>query len=220
MKKFLIVVGTCALLSGLSYIPVFAQSSMKKSKEYKTQQIPGKIECEFYDQGGQGVAYSDKDMVNNGSGKLNPVNGNPLNEFRIKEGVDISYTKADSIDITPYSKIPVKIKQLYVGWTEPAEWINYTVNVKKSGTYIIGLQYTANGDGAISIDVNGKDATSNMKIASTHDDKDPVAWRQWHHWNASQNIGRIKLEKGKQLLTLHIVENGNMNLDYLTFTPK
>lgn len=216
MKKVLLFLNAFVLVNCFS---TFAQTSAEKPKPFKTQQIPGKIECEFYDLGGEGVAYHDTDAVNNGSGKLNPVNGNPLNEFRLKEGVDISYTKTDSIDDTAYTKVPIKMKQLYVGWTQPTEWINYTVAVKKSGTYKIGVLYTANGDGTIAIAVNGKDATGNMKIVSTHDDKDPVAWRQWHHWNSSENIGTIKLEKGKQLLTLHIVENGNMNLDYLTFTP-
>ncbi|KAF2338343.1 delta endotoxin C-terminal domain-containing protein [Flavobacterium tistrianum] len=219
MKKILLLPCIYLFLSADSYTSFFSDKSIKESSAYKVQEIPGKIECEFYDLGGQGIAYFDQDSINNGSGKLNPVNGNPLNEFRINEGVDISYTKPDNIDVTPYSKVPVKLEQLYVGWTQPTEWINYTVQVKKTGKYKIGLLYTANGDGAISFDVNGKDATGKMKINSTHDDKDPVAWRQWHHWNSSDNIGSITLEKGKQLLTLHIVENGNMNLDYITFTP-
>jgi hypothetical protein len=190
------------------------------SKALKIQEIPGKVECELYDQGGEGIAYHDTDAVNNGSGKLNPVNGNPLNEFRINEGVDISYSKADDIDNNPYNKVPRSIGNLYVGWTVPTEWINYTVEVKKAGTYKIGLLYTANGDGEIAIDVNGKDATGNLKIASTHDDKDPIDWRQWHHWNSSDSIGTIKLKKGKQVLRLHIISNGNMNFDYLTFTAQ
>ncbi|WP_276381100.1 carbohydrate-binding protein [Flavobacterium sp. H4147] len=183
------------------------------------QQIPGKIECEFYDEGGEGIAYHDTDTDNNGSGKLNPVNGNPLHEFRIKEGVDISYTKDGDIDNTSFNKVSRSLNQLYLGWTQPSEWINYSVEVQKSGTYTIGVLYTANGDGAISIDVNGKDATGLLTIESTHDDKDPVDWRQWHHWNESKSLGKIKLKKGKQLLTLHIVKNGNMNLDYLNFIP-
>lgn len=190
----------------------------QNSKTVKPQQIPGKIECERYDQGGEGIGYHDTDSVNNGSGKLNPVNGNPLNEFRINEGVDISYSKADDIDNNPYNKVPRSIGNLYVGWTVPSEWINYTVEVAKSGTYKIGLLYTANGDGEISIDVNGKDATGKMKITSTHDEKDPIDWRQWHHWNSSASIGTIKLKKGKQVLRLNIISNGNMNFDYLTFT--
>ena len=91
------------------------------------QQIPGRIECEYYNEGGEGIAYHDSDSINNGSGKLNPANGAFLNEFRMREGVDISYTKSHDIDNNPYSKVPPKMDQLYVGWTKPGEWIKYTV---------------------------------------------------------------------------------------------
>lgn len=166
----------------------------------------------------RGIAYHDSDSTNNGSGKLNPANGTFLNEFRMKEGVDISYTKAhDHIDDNPYNTVPRDNNKLYVGWTQPGEWINYTVKVNKSATYKIGVLYTSNGDGAISIDVDGKDATGPMKIASTHNDRDTIAWRQWHHWNGSDAIGSIALTKGIHVLKLHIVTNGNMNLDYFDF---
>lgn len=181
----------------------------------KMQEIPGKIECEFYNEGGEGIAYHDSDSVNNGSGKLNPANGSFLNEFRMKEGVDISYTKTGNIDNTPYNKVPRELNQFYVGWTVPGEWINYTVKVDQAGNYPIGVLYTANGDGLISLDVDGKDATGPLKIISTHDDSDTVKWRQWHHWNKADSIGTVKLTKGIHLLKLHIVSNGNMNLDYL-----
>lgn len=186
----------------------------------KMQEIPGKIECEYYNKGGEGVAYHDSDQVNNGSGKLNPVDGNPLNEFRLKEGVDISYTKSGDIDNNHYNKVSRDMNKFYVGWTVPGEWINYTVSVKQSGTYQIGVMYTANGNGVISLDADGKNATGPLKIASTHDDQDTVKWRQWHHWNASDPIGSIKLNKGIHVLKLHIVSNGDMNLDYLEFTKK
>jgi hypothetical protein len=32
--------------------------------------------------------------------------------------------------------------KLYVGWTKPGEWINYTVNVNESGRYTMSLLYT------------------------------------------------------------------------------
>ncbi|MEI9909701.1 MAG: hypothetical protein WDO71_08495 [Bacteroidota bacterium] len=54
--------------------------------------------------------------------------------------------------------------QLYVGWTEPGEWIRYTLQVKETGKYRIGLMYTANGDGAISFDIDDKPATGILKI--------------------------------------------------------
>ena len=181
------------------------------------QQIPGKIQCELYDQGGEGVAYHDIDSVNNGSGKLNPADGSFLNEFRMNEGVDISYTKFrdPAIDNNPYNIVePVK-NQLYAGWTEPGEWINYTVMVNKSGVYSVGLMYTASGDGGISLDMDGKQLTGELKIPSTRNDKEPIAWRQWHHWNKIDSLAIVKLKKGIHILTLRTVSNGNMNYDYL-----
>src|SRR5512135_610870 len=68
------------------------------------QKIPGRVECAYYDRGGEGVAYHDTDARNNGSGGLNPADGTYLNEFRKDEGVDISYTKFhDDIDNSPYN---------------------------------------------------------------------------------------------------------------------
>lgn len=188
-----------------------------KPWQNKIQTIPGRVECEFYNEGGEGVAYHDSDSINNGSGKLNPANGTYLNEFRMKEGVDISYTKPKGIDDNPYNSVPRDMGQLYVGWTKPGEWINYTIRVKQTSSYKIGLMYTANGDGAISFDLDGKAITSPLKIASTHDDRDTIAWRQWHHWNKTDSLTSVTLKRGVHIITLHVVANGNMNFDYLEF---
>ena len=213
MKKILLIITSAALIS-CAFIYKYKAG---KPWQGKMQQLPGKLECEYFDEGGEGIAYHDADSVNNGSGKLNPANGTFLNEFRMKEGVDISYTKTGNIDNNPYNKVSRDINKFYVGWTQPGEWINYTVKITKTGTYPIGILYTANGDGTISLDVDGKDTTGALRLTSTHDNRDTIAWRQWHHWNASDSIGSITLNKGIHVLTLHIITNGNMNLDYLCF---
>jgi hypothetical protein len=46
---------------------------------------------------------------------------------------------------------------------------------------------------------------------------DTVAWRQWHHWNYLDQIARIDLKKGLQTITLHTVEIGQMNYDFINF---
>jgi len=184
----------------------------------KAQQIPGKIQCEYFDEGGEGIAYHDADRINNGSGKLNPANGNFLHEFRMKEAVDISYTKTEGVDDNPYNKIAPGSSQLYVGWTVPGEWINYTVFVKATASYKIGIMYTANGDGSIAFDLDGQPITAPLQIASTHNDQDTVAWRQWHHWNNTDSLTTIRIKKGMHQLKLHIVEHGQMNFDYLQFS--
>jgi Carbohydrate binding module (family 6) len=190
-------------------------SKTYQGKSWEMQTIPGKIECEFYDRGGEAVAYHDSDSINNGSGKLNPANGTFLNEFRMKEGVDISYTKTGNIDNNPFNQTAFVPDQLYVGWTQPGEWINYSITAKETGLYNIAIKYTANGDGAISFDIDGKTATGQLKIPSTHNDADTIAWRQWHHWNRVDSLTAINISKGRHLLTLHITEHGNMNFDYL-----
>lgn len=185
------------------------------------QKIPGRVLCAYYDLGGEGVAYHDSDPQNHGSGELNPSDGSYLNEFRIHEGVDTSYTKfnrkPEPIDDSPFDKIIPADNLLYVGWTEPGEWFNVTVNVTRAGTYTADFLYTSNRGGTVSVDVNGKEATGPLEIASTNDPQDPLVWRQWHHWNLAPQLFKIRLSKGRNVLTVHILTKGNMNLAYFDF---
>ncbi len=184
------------------------------------QKIPGTVMCAYYDLGGEGVAYHDTDAKNNGSGALNPANGTYLNEFRMSEGVDTSYTKFGldpKIDDNPYDKVTPPAGLLYVGWTEPGEWFNVTVDVSETGDYTADLLYTSNRGGTISLDVNGVVATGPLTIVSTYDAADSVAWRQWHHWNLAKDLARVHLNKGRNVITVHTVAQGQMNYATLEF---
>jgi hypothetical protein len=184
------------------------------------QKIPGKVMCAYYDLGGEGVAYHDSDAKNNGSGALNPANGTYLNEFRMQEGVDTSYTKFKlnpPTDDNPFNKVLPPPDLLYVGWTEPGEWFNITVQVAETGDYAVDLLYTSNRGGSISIGVDGGLATPPLNIVSTYDAADPVAWRQWHHWNIARDLTRIHLNAGTHVLTIHTVTQGQMNFATLDF---
>jgi hypothetical protein len=184
------------------------------------QTIPGKVECAYYDRGGEGVAYHDTDARNSGSGGLNPADGTYLNQFRMDEGVDISYTKFhDQIDNSPYNLVQPPENQLYVGWTEPGEWFNITVQTARAGFYSADLLYTSNRGGTISLDLNGKAVSPPLTIESTFNAADPIAWRQWHHWNIMPNLVKLKLPAGKSVLTVRILTEGNMNLAYFDFKP-
>lgn len=177
------------------------------------QTIPGKLQCEYYDFGGEGIAFHDTDSINSGSGKLNPADGSYLHEFRMNEAVDISYTKFQDppIDNNAFNLVEPEKDQLYVGWTK------YTVNVTKAGTYQLGIMFTSNKNGKISIAVNDKDVTGPILIPSMAVAAEPVAWRQWHHWNYLDKIASIKLKKGLQTITLHTVDVGDMNYDFINF---
>jgi hypothetical protein len=182
------------------------------------QKIPGRVQCAYFDLGGEGVAYHTKDTRNQGSGMLNPANGSYLNEFRMNEAVGTSYTKFhDAIDRNPFNLVQPPEGQLYVGWTTPGEWLRITVAVERAGTYKVDLLYTSNRGGDISIDLNGKPLTPALKVISTMNANETIPWRQWHHWNLMKGIAEVYLPEGKNVLTLHVLTQGNMNLAWLNF---
>jgi hypothetical protein len=209
-----------------AFLAAYRGTPFVDSHHAAVQQIPGKVLCAYYDRGGEGIAYHDTDAVNHGSGELNPANGTYLNEFRMHEGVDTSYTKFHNpdgtdvpIDNNPYNRVIPPADLLYVGWTEPGEWFDITVDVAHAGTYQGDLLYTSNRGGTISLDVNGKDATGPLQIVSTYDAADPVAWRQWHHWNMARGLVQLNLPAGRSVITIHILTLGNMNLATIDFKP-
>jgi hypothetical protein len=217
-------------LAALIMIVAVSESSAVDHDQYKgspyhdsryrggAQKIPGRVDCAYYDLGGEGIAYHDTEAKNNGSGALNPADGTYLNQFRMDEGVDTSYTKFhDQIDNNPYDVVQPPENLLYVGWTEPGEWFKITVEVAQAGLYNADLLYTSNRGGTISMDVNGKSGTGPLTIQSTFNAADPIAWRQWHHWNLAQSIVKLQLPKGRSVLTVHILSGGNMNLAYFDF---
>ena len=186
-----------------------AQSGYQgKPYQGRPQVIPGRVEMELYDSGGEGVAYHDTDAVNHGSGELNKGDSF-LDRFRQDEGVDISYTKKD-IDKT-VEGVQEKVGELYLGWTAPGEWVNYTVDVKASGTYTINAHMSSRTDAAqISLAFDGVDKTGPILLPTT---------THWHIWRIATNLAQVKLEQGPQVMKLSVLKEGNFNLDYLEFVP-
>jgi hypothetical protein len=220
---FLLVLTAPALCaSGDGFLANYKGTPFHDSRSHDgAQKIPGTVFCAYYDLGGEGVAYHDTDAKNNGSGALNPANGSYLNEFRMGEGVDTSYTKFNQtpqIDDNPYDKVTPAANMLYVGWTEPGEWFNITVDAAEGGDYSGDVLYTSNRGGSIEVDVNGEPATGPLTLTTTYDANDPIAWRQWHHWNIAPRLARVHLSAGRNVLTIHIVTGGQMNFAWFDFT--
>ena len=177
------------------------------------QTIPGKIEAAFYDLGGEGIAYHDTTPINILSAVLNQQSGHQRPHatryewnFRQDEGVDISFTK-DWADLNHPNLFDIPANQLYIGGTEDGEWCNYTVEVKKAGTYKIIAAY---GN-----DANGQNFTFSLNGQPASECHAPVVTGSMHKWNKTE-VGRITfLEAGKQLLTLHY--GRGFNLGYFEF---
>lgn len=180
-----------------------------KPYQGRPQAIPGRIQAELFDVGGEGIAYHDVDAFNNGSGTLNK-GASYVDQFRKDEGVDISYTKKQ-FDKTVDGQDET-YGELYVGWTSPGEWIKYTVDVKQAGVYTVNAHLSSNSPNAeISLEFDGVDATGPIVIPTTG---------HWHRWRTCLNLATIKLDKGLHAMTLKFVKEGNMNVDYLEFLPK
>ena len=100
--------------------------------------LPGTIQAEDYDLGGQGVAYNDTDASNNGGA------------YRPTEAVDIGGN-----DSTGYS----------VGWVEVGEWIEYTVNVTQAGVYqVSGALGSPNAGGQVELSFATNGATTSLQL--------------------------------------------------------
>ena len=95
---------------------LFVASAQADPKPYKgkVHQIPGKIEAEHYDEGAPGKAYYDVDKKNLGA----------------------DYREVTQVDIEKRSDAS---NGHGIGWTRKGEWLNYSVDVKESGTYTIEM---------------------------------------------------------------------------------
>ena len=104
--------------------------------------VPGTIQAEDFDQGGQGLAYSDQDPANQGG-------------LYRAEGVDIE-TSSDAGG--GYD----------VGFTRAGEWLNYSVNVTTPGQYRLLLRVASgSGGGIVHVEFGGVDKTGPITIPNT-----------------------------------------------------
>src|SRR5579871_5680334 len=106
--------------------------------------IPGTVQAENYDTGGQGVAYN-----------VSSVNGTG-NSYR-SDGVDLEATTdtGGGYDL---------------GWTSGGQWFRYTVNVASAGSYTVSLRLAAPSavTGALHLaDASGANLSGAVNIPAT-----------------------------------------------------
>jgi hypothetical protein len=105
--------------------------------------LPGIVQVENYDVGGQGIGYQDSNAGNTG------------NVYR-SDDVDIGSTGDPANG------------GYYVGWTRVGEWLKYTVNVTETRSYVAKVRVANVGSGAtFRIDVDGVDRTGPIALPNT-----------------------------------------------------
>lgn len=111
--------------------------------------IPGQIEAEDFDLGGEGVAYHDIDMGNKGG------------EYRTAEDINIT----EDVDIEICSEGGYNI-----AWLDAFEWLEYTVDVNNSGAYTIETRVAPESKytvGSFHFEFDGLDRTGGISVSGT-----------------------------------------------------
>ena len=107
--------------------------------------LPGRIEAEYYDLGGDGVAYLDFSEPNEGAG------------IRQDEGVDTrpSRDEGGGSDVTSILA---------------REWLRYTVDVEQSGSYRVMARVASGSGGIMRMSIDGDDLFGDVAISPTGGD--------------------------------------------------
>ncbi len=112
--------------------------------------IPGRIQAEDFDYGGEGLAYHDTNSGNSG------------NQYRTSENVDIENCSDTGGGYN-------------IGWMAVGEWLEYTVDVKYAGTYTLRARVAALDPGkTFYVAFGGVNKTGNLTVPDTN------GWQNWN----------------------------------------
>jgi YD repeat-containing protein len=117
-------------------------------------QVPGKVEVELYDAGGESVAYHDTTPASHGQDYTLP-SPYPPPAFRQPTDVDLyrhpSYSNG------------------YLTVMQAGDWMNYTTDVAAEGAYTLQarVQWGGGGGGTFHVEADGTDVTGPVQIPDT-----------------------------------------------------
>jgi hypothetical protein len=135
--------------------------------------IPGSIAASDFDNGPSGAAYFDTTPGNSGG----------------------AYRSTD-VDLEPSSEGGYDI-----GWIAPGEWVNYTVNVAATGTYILRARVASPGGGSMRVGFGApSSATATVSVPATG---------SWQAWTTVSVL--VSLAAGQQTATLSF-DTGGFNI--------
>ena len=131
--------------AGFGLAAGFPLQARAQSTPYSTAiAVPGTIEAENFDRGGEGVAYHDNKAGNSG------------NKYRTSEDVDL-ITSRDSAG-----------GGYVVNNFETGEWLAYTINVATTGYYDIDLRASSTfANSAFHLQIDGQDVTGPVNVPNT-----------------------------------------------------
>lgn len=154
--------------------------------------IPGRIQAQDYDHGGQGIAYFETIDLNQG----------------------LVYRRKEQVDIGRMSWQPdPKGGEYYIAWTRQGEWMNYTVEVQESGNYDLHIRHVSFSDTPhVSVSFDGVNLTGSVNLPNTGG---------LGNWGTTI-VKHVPLDAGIQVMQVRIEGVGfgaGFDLNYLELTP-
>ena len=140
----------------------------------KPATLPGTLQTEYYDKGGEGAAYHDNDAQNQGDAN-----------YRASEGVDIVNGNGGRA----------------LGYTSTGEWVEYTIDVQEAGNYSFKATVSSgvnNSGFSINLNKNGKiTKLADIKVPQTGSNN-------WDTYRVVEGTLSQPLEAGEQILRIVI----------------
>ena len=149
--------------------------------------LPGTLQAENYDNGGDGVTYHDNESTNQGDAS-----------FRTGEGVDVVKGNGGKA----------------IGYTNTDEWLEYTVDITKTGYYYYNATVSSGTTGSgfklsLNTDQGLVDITSNISVPQT-------ASSDWGTYRTITGKTIIPLQEGRHIIRLTIT-GSSCNIDKVSF---
>ena len=143
----------------------------------KPATLPGTLQTEYYDKGGEGAAYHDNDAQNQGDAN-----------YRASEGVDIVNGNGGRA----------------LGYTSTGEWVEYTIDVQEAGNYSFKATVSSgvnNSGFSINLNKNGKiTKLADIRVPQTGSNS-------WDTYRVVEGTLSQPLEAGEQILRITITSS-------------
>lgn len=153
-------------------------------------ELPGTVEAENFDKGGEGVTYHDtsSNAEGNGGSYRSDVGG-----VDIKNVSGVGYT---------------------IGYTQPGEWLEYTINVKEEGLYAYDAYVSSGTTGSsflLEVETDGKteQLSETINVPQTGNNS-------WNNYVPVHGRTLVSLAEGKHILRVNVT-GASGDIDKIVF---
>ena len=171
---------------------MFRQVQTNDTKKYKNHSLPGTIFATEFDLGQNGYAYSDNDVANYDGTKFTQWNkGGKMRN----DGVDIE------------SCTDKKTNGFSVSFIDDKEWLQFTADVKKGGSFDVEVRYSSEKPGGkLYLEADNARISDAIELPITG------GFTTWK----TVTLKNVVLKEGINKIRVHF-EGGNFNLNFLEF---